>query len=300
MRNWSRFGMALPDFCTDRRRLPMSKRLIHPALAQFVAATAGRNMTKAAYVAVTAGIAMMVLLTVAPAYEAAHHWVDAVLWACLGLFRIRMGGAAAPRRACRSAAGLTCCPSAGWSTPSAAIAVPVAIVCRRRTQDGVAARRAVGAQGGSGHSGLAAIAPGAGAGIRPAVERAGDLPDGAVSRLRRRLFPGTRRPAGDLRQRAGDVVVGGRDPDHGRIWRRGADHAARPAGRGAGDDLRPRRVRALDRYSRHRLCRGDPPRQFPEDLGIRQQGAVLRSARSRPPSPTSPICCAPWICRRAP
>ena len=44
----------------------MSKRLILPALAQFVAATAGRNMTKAAYVAVTVGVATMVLLTVAP------------------------------------------------------------------------------------------------------------------------------------------------------------------------------------------------------------------------------------------
>jgi len=64
----------------------MSKRLIHPALAQFVTATAGRNMTKLAYVAVTAGIATMVLLTVAPAYESAHRWVDAVLWACLAYF----------------------------------------------------------------------------------------------------------------------------------------------------------------------------------------------------------------------
>ena len=44
----------------------MSKRLIFPALAQFAAATAGRNMTKAAYIAVAAGVAMMVLLTVAP------------------------------------------------------------------------------------------------------------------------------------------------------------------------------------------------------------------------------------------
>lgn len=63
----------------------MTKRLL-PALAQFAAATAGRNMTRAAYVAVAAGVAMMVLLTVAPAYEAAHHWVDAVLWACLAYF----------------------------------------------------------------------------------------------------------------------------------------------------------------------------------------------------------------------
>src|ERR1700720_3472184 len=64
----------------------MPKPLVFPALAQFVAATAGRNMTKAAYVAVSAGVVMMVLLTVDPAYEAAHHWVDAVLWACLAFF----------------------------------------------------------------------------------------------------------------------------------------------------------------------------------------------------------------------
>ena len=64
----------------------MSKPHFYPALEQFVAATAGRNMTKAAYVAVLAGVVMMVLLTVNPAYEAAHHWVDSVLWACLAFF----------------------------------------------------------------------------------------------------------------------------------------------------------------------------------------------------------------------
>jgi voltage-gated potassium channel len=64
----------------------MSEPVVFPALEQFVAATAGRNMTRAAYVAVAAGVVMMVLLTVDPAYEAAHHWVDAVLWACLAFF----------------------------------------------------------------------------------------------------------------------------------------------------------------------------------------------------------------------
>ena len=64
----------------------MSKRLVLSALAQFTAKTAGRNMTKAAYAAVAAGVAAMVVLTVAPAYEAAHHWVDAVLWTCLVYF----------------------------------------------------------------------------------------------------------------------------------------------------------------------------------------------------------------------
>jgi voltage-gated potassium channel len=64
----------------------MSKPLVFPALAQFVAATAGRNMTRAAYVAVTTGVAMMILLTVDPAYNALHHWIDALLWACLAFF----------------------------------------------------------------------------------------------------------------------------------------------------------------------------------------------------------------------
>ena len=64
----------------------MSKPRPFPNLALFVAATAGRNMTRTAYVAVAAGVATMVLLTVDPAYEAAHHWVDAVLWACLAYF----------------------------------------------------------------------------------------------------------------------------------------------------------------------------------------------------------------------
>ena len=64
----------------------MSKPLDFPGLAQFVAATAGRNMTKAAYAAVAIGVVMMLLLTVNPAYEAAHHSVDALLWACLAFF----------------------------------------------------------------------------------------------------------------------------------------------------------------------------------------------------------------------
>ena len=55
--------------------------------------------------------------------------------------------------------------------------------------------------------------------------------------LGRRIFPRARRAAGDLRQRAGGAVVGGGDADHRGLWRRGADHAARPHGRGAGDDL---------------------------------------------------------------
>jgi voltage-gated potassium channel len=55
-------------------------------LEQFVAATAGRNMTKAAYVAIAIGVAMMILLTVDTAYEAAQYWVEAVLWGCLAFF----------------------------------------------------------------------------------------------------------------------------------------------------------------------------------------------------------------------
>jgi len=68
-----------------------SKLPAFPGVLQFVAATTGRNMTKAAYVAVVIGLLMVVVLSIDPAYEAAHHWVDAVLWGCLGFFFYEWG-----------------------------------------------------------------------------------------------------------------------------------------------------------------------------------------------------------------
>jgi voltage-gated potassium channel len=56
------------------------------AYAQFVTATAGRNMTKAAYVAVVAGVVLMLLLSIDSAYNALHGWLDALLFACLVFF----------------------------------------------------------------------------------------------------------------------------------------------------------------------------------------------------------------------
>ena len=64
----------------------MSNRLVFLGLPQFLAATAGRNMTKPAYVAVVIGVLMVVILSVDPAYEASYLWVNAVLWGCLGFF----------------------------------------------------------------------------------------------------------------------------------------------------------------------------------------------------------------------
>ena len=63
-----------------------SKPMLPPALARFVAATAGRNMTRPGYVVVVIGVATMILFTVNPAYEAAHRGVEAVLWTCLAFF----------------------------------------------------------------------------------------------------------------------------------------------------------------------------------------------------------------------
>jgi len=105
----------------------MSKPRVFPSLAQFVAATADSNMTKVGYVAVTAGVAAMVLLTVDPAYEAAHRWIDAVLWACLAFFvfewvvRLRM-------LVGHIADGNTRCPAAGCSTAVSATAIPLALI----------------------------------------------------------------------------------------------------------------------------------------------------------------------------
>ena len=105
----------------------MSKPPVFPALAQFVAATAGRNMTNAAYLAVSAGVVMMLVLTVAPAYEAAHHWVDAVLWACLAFFLfewvVRLRHAVQARRGWSYALSVR-----GLVDAVAAMAIPLALV----------------------------------------------------------------------------------------------------------------------------------------------------------------------------
>jgi voltage-gated potassium channel len=106
----------------------MSKRLVLPALAQFTAATAGRNMTKAAYVAVTVGVGMMVLLTVDPAYQAAHRWADALLWACLVYFVFEW--AVRLRHAVQSERGWSYGLSGrGLTDAAAALAVPLAMIC---------------------------------------------------------------------------------------------------------------------------------------------------------------------------
>jgi voltage-gated potassium channel len=105
----------------------MSKPLVFSGLAQFVAATSGRNMTKAAYVAVAAGSAMMVLLTVDPAYEAAHHGVDAVLWTCLAFFIFEW--VARLRHAFQTERGWAYVISGrGLIDTAAALAVPLALI----------------------------------------------------------------------------------------------------------------------------------------------------------------------------
>ena len=111
------------------RRLPMSKRQVSQALAQFMAATAGRNMTTTAYVAVTVGIAVMVLLTVAPAYEAAHRWVDAVLWACWAYFLFEWGVRLRHAAILRQRLWAYVVSGSGLVDAAAAIAIPLAIVC---------------------------------------------------------------------------------------------------------------------------------------------------------------------------
>jgi len=64
----------------------ISKTLATPALARFTAAAADRNITRASYFVVAVGVLMMVVLTVDPAYQSMHRWVDTLLWACLAFF----------------------------------------------------------------------------------------------------------------------------------------------------------------------------------------------------------------------
>jgi voltage-gated potassium channel len=101
--------------------------LVSTTMTQFMAATAGRNMTRVAYVAVAIGVAMMILLTVDPAYEAAHHWIDALLWACLAFFIFEW--VVRLRYAFRMHRGLTyALAGRGLVDAVGAVAVPFALV----------------------------------------------------------------------------------------------------------------------------------------------------------------------------
>ncbi len=56
------------------------------ALAQFTAATTARGVTKASYVAIAVGLVTMLILSVDPAYQAAPHWIETILWTCAAFF----------------------------------------------------------------------------------------------------------------------------------------------------------------------------------------------------------------------
>jgi voltage-gated potassium channel len=106
----------------------MSRPFTFPYLAQIAAATAGRGMTVAAYAVVAVGLIALLILTVDPAYEAAHHWVEAALWACLGFFAFEW--LARLVHAIRAQRGWAYALSGrGLVDAAAAIAVPAAIAC---------------------------------------------------------------------------------------------------------------------------------------------------------------------------
>ncbi len=69
----------------------MFKPPVPAAVVQFLAATSGRNPTRPAYIATATGLVMLLLLTVDPTYEAAHNWVDGILWLCLVFFIFELG-----------------------------------------------------------------------------------------------------------------------------------------------------------------------------------------------------------------
>jgi voltage-gated potassium channel len=62
----------------------MSRPSILPYLEQLVAG--GRRMAVASWAVVAVGLFGLLVLTVDPVYEAAHHWIEALLWACLAWF----------------------------------------------------------------------------------------------------------------------------------------------------------------------------------------------------------------------
>jgi voltage-gated potassium channel len=96
-------------------------------LAQFMAATTARGLTKAATIAVATGLIAMLALTIDPAYEAAHRCIEGILWACVGFFifewMVRLQYAIRARRGL----GYYALSGRGLVDATAAMAVPIAI-----------------------------------------------------------------------------------------------------------------------------------------------------------------------------
>jgi voltage-gated potassium channel len=105
----------------------MSKPMAFPGLAQFVAATAGRNMTRVAYVAVVVGVGAMIMITTDPAFESAHRWIGVLLWACQAYFAFEW--AVRLRYAARDERGWAYLTSVrGLVDAAGAVAVPLALL----------------------------------------------------------------------------------------------------------------------------------------------------------------------------
>ena len=104
----------------------MSRPSILPYLEQLIAG--GRRMAVASWAVVAIGLFALLILTVDPAYEAAHHWVEALLWACLAWFAFEW--LARLVRAIRAGRGAAYAFSAGGLVDAAAaLAPPVAMLC---------------------------------------------------------------------------------------------------------------------------------------------------------------------------
>ena len=85
-------------------------------------------MTVTSSVIVAAGLSGLIILTVDPAYEAAHRWVEGALWACLAFFAFEW--LARLFRAVRARRGWAYAVSGGGMVDAAAaVAVPIALGC---------------------------------------------------------------------------------------------------------------------------------------------------------------------------
>ena len=112
-------------------------------------------------------------------------------------------------------------------------------------------------------------------GIKSTGERVRHLFDCFAAGCRGALCARARGSAGAVRQLAPIALVVSNDADYHRLRRCGSGIIPWSCDRRHGDDLRARRVRAVDRHSRHRLCgRASAPR-FPPHLGSRDARAVF-------------------------
>ena len=233
------------------------------------------------YFVLIAGLVAMCLETIPDIRPGLQNWLTVGLWCCLGFFTFEMAVRLWTRRS-RGRHPSYLLSAAGLIDALAVLPIPLALLI------GVPADTAW-LLASLWLLKLAPVVPGLSLLGRVIEQEARPLASVFVIFLivlaavrRGALRARARGPAGTVWQLAAVALVGRDDADNDRLRRRCAANIPRTADCRNRHDLRPRRVRVINRYSGDGLCRRAPAPRLHPKLGLGDERAVpAQSQRAR-------------------